>query len=127
MKVGTLHFQITPGRAFVHLSLVLLVLIWVVPTAGLLISSLRDKDQLAFTGWWTALSTNERNEMVRTGKTEDQVEQHGRFVISGQAFETDSRIVKTYNTNFKKLDAYRAGEPITLRDGSVISLEKDGS
>ena len=127
MKVGTLHFQITPERTFVHLSLLLLVLIWVVPTAGLLISSLRDKDQLAFTGWWTALSTNERNEMVRTGKTEDQVEQNGRFVISGQAFEPDSRIVKTYNTNFKKLDAYRAGEPITLKDGSVISLEKDGS
>ena len=127
MKVGALHFQITPGRAFVHLSLLLLVLIWVVPTAGLLISSLRDKDQLAFTGWWTALSTNERNEMVRTGKTEDQVEQNGRCVISGQTFEPDSRIVKTYNTNFKKLDAYRAGEPITLKDGSVISLEKDGS
>ncbi len=127
MKIGTLHFQITPGRTFVHLSLFLLVLIWVVPTAGLLISSLRDKDQLAFTGWWTALSTNERNEMVRTGKTEDQVEQDGHFVISGQAFEPDSRIVKTYNTNFKKLDAYRAGEPITLKDGSVISLEKDGS
>ena len=127
MKVGTLHFQITPERTFVHLSLLLLVLIWVVPTAGLLISSLRDKDQLAFTGWWTALSTNERNEMVRTGKTEDQVEQNGRFVISGQAFEPDSRIVKTYNTNFKKLDAYRAGEPITLKDGSVILLEKDGS
>ena len=127
MKIGTLHFQITPGRTFVHLSLLLLVLIWVVPTAGLLISSLRDKDQLAFTGWWTAFSTNERNEMVRTGKTEDQVEQDGRFVISGQAFEPDSRIVKTYNTNFKNLDAYRAGEPITLKDGSVISLEKDGS
>ena len=45
--------------------LLLFVIIWIIPTFGLFISSLRDKDLLAISGWWTSLTTTEVNEIYR--------------------------------------------------------------
>ncbi|MEQ8958701.1 MAG: carbohydrate ABC transporter permease, partial [Coleofasciculus sp. C2-GNP5-27] len=36
----------------VHLSIIVISLIWTLPTVGLLISSLRPKDDLLDSGWW---------------------------------------------------------------------------
>jgi alpha-glucoside transport system permease protein len=44
------------GRAGLHLSLVILTLIWLVPTVGLLITSLRPKGDILGSGWWTILA-----------------------------------------------------------------------
>ena len=63
----------SPLIIVVHLSVLLLVALWTLPTAGLLISSLRDKDQLAVSGWWTALSTSSQNIVVRAPGPDAQV------------------------------------------------------
>ena len=44
-----------PGRLFVHLSILLIVVLWLVPAAGLLVSSFRPPAYVSQTGWWTAL------------------------------------------------------------------------
>ena len=44
------------SRAPLHLVLVLISLIWIVPTLGLLVSSFRPARLVAQTGWWTALA-----------------------------------------------------------------------
>ncbi|HEY0853351.1 MAG TPA: carbohydrate ABC transporter permease, partial [Devosia sp.] len=62
------------GKLFTHLALLFLVILWTFPTAGLLISSLRDKDQLAVSGWWTALSTSTSLGVTRIGTADAQVE-----------------------------------------------------
>ena len=59
---------------------VLLVIVWTVPTAGLLISSLRDKDLLSVSGWWTALTTTEQNLIGRAAPPETQVEEDGKLL-----------------------------------------------
>ena len=38
-----------------NLSVVLLVVLWLVPTVGLLVSSFRDREQISETGWWASM------------------------------------------------------------------------
>jgi len=46
-----------PQRKFVlHLAVVVLMIIWLVPTVGLLVSSFRPQSKLSTTGWWTAFA-----------------------------------------------------------------------
>ncbi|MGA1644356.1 MAG: hypothetical protein ACO4AV_05220 [bacterium] len=71
------RIRLTPGQLMVHLGLLLLVILWILPTVGLLVSSFRDKDQLAATGWWTALSNSVQNGQGRTGTSEQMVETGG--------------------------------------------------
>lgn len=46
-----------PRRGLVlHLSVVFLMVIWAVPTLGLLVSSFRPQEELSTSGWWTAFA-----------------------------------------------------------------------
>ena len=121
------RIRLTPGQLMVHLGLLLLVILWILPTVGLLVSSFRDKDQLAATGWWTALSTSVQNRQGRTGTSEQMVETGGKFVIAGNLLDDSKRTILTFNTNFRDLAAYKAGEVLTFKDQSQIRVKADGS
>ena len=121
------RIRLTPGQLMVHLGLLLLVILWILPTVGLLVSSFRDKDQLAATGWWTALSTSVQNGQGRTGTSEQMVETGGKFVIAGNLLDDSKRTILTFNTNFRDLTAYKAGEALNFKDQSQIRVEADGS
>jgi len=43
-------------RLLLHIAVILLTLVWLVPTVGLLISSFRPAFKILTTGWWTAFS-----------------------------------------------------------------------
>jgi alpha-glucoside transport system permease protein len=43
------------GRIGLHAVLILLMIIWLLPTIGLLVNSLRSSSDIASSGWWTAL------------------------------------------------------------------------
>lgn len=47
--------RFTLGSIPLHLALIILTIIWIVPTVGLLISSFRPGFLISRTGWWTAL------------------------------------------------------------------------
>ena len=66
--------QSRTARFIKHSIIILLVTIWTLPTLGLLVSSVRDKDQLTSSGWWTALITNSQSEVFRLPVAADQIE-----------------------------------------------------
>ena len=120
------HFSF--GKFLAHFFLLIIVFIWVIPTFGLLISSLRDKDQVALTGWWTALKHNEFNEIVRTEKSTVQFEENGVFVISGNLLKnSSSKSVINFGITSKNPKAFMAPSKVTMKNGSTFYLQKDGS
>ena len=120
------HFSF--GKFLAHFFLLLIVFIWVIPTFGLLISSLRDKDQVALTGWWTALKHNEFNEIVRTEKSTVQFEENGIFIIKGNLLKNaPSKSVVNFGITSKNPKAFEAPSKVTMKNGSIFYLQKDGS
>ena len=120
--------KLTYGKLIAQSVLVFLILLWTVPTAGLFISSFRDKDQLIVSGWWTALITTERNERGRTGTADDQVERDGSFVIAGNFFgEPGRKSISTYGVRQTDLTAFEVGDGATFDDGTTFTLAADGS
>ena len=120
--------RLQPSRFALHAAVLIIVLMWTLPTAGLFISSLRDKNQLATSGWWTALKTSEQTGQSRMKGSADQVEKDGKFVIAGNLFEAgDARKISAFSTKVKDPGANPAGVEATLEDGQTLLVNTDGS
>ncbi|GGB14994.1 carbohydrate ABC transporter permease [Allosediminivita pacifica] len=65
-----------------HLSVLLLVIIWLVPTVGLFVSSFRDREQIQETGWWLAPFPVEQAYRV-TPELEGVTREGDRWVLEG--------------------------------------------
>jgi len=117
---------ITWGRLLTHASLVLIVALWTIPVLGLFISSLRDKDQLIVSGWWTAFSATERTAFGRTGAAAAAVEVDGQYVLEGDFLPDPRRTVTSYGLQQTDLTAHAPGETIAIGD-SQFTLFEDGS
>ena len=73
--------KINISSFFSQLLLMFFVILWIIPTFGLFISSLRDKDLLAISGWWTSLTTTKVNEIHRMAGMEEQINEDGFFLF----------------------------------------------
>ena len=114
-------------RWAVHVSVVLLVVLWVFPTLGLLISSFRTADQISSSGWWRALFPSEQNLTLRATGPEAQVLQGDIYVIEGNIFEEGraSDIIR-WGVNSRVIDAFAPGETAELRRGGTIAVQVNG-
>lgn len=110
-----------------HLFVLFLVTIWTLPTLGLMISSLRDKDQLTSSGWWTALVTTERSEVYRTPQSDAQVASDGAWLITYPLFEAKSgRSVGAWGLRADEIGVNPTNMPVTQDDGSTITVSTEG-
>ncbi len=127
MKIFALK-KISMGRIFAHLALLFFVLVWTLPTLGLLVSSLRDKDQLAISGWWTALMNTQISDVARLPKADAQVEENGKFYIRGEIFDPNSGVkIISYGTSSKKINDNKPGTPTKMRTQGEITLYENGT
>jgi len=114
----------------VHISVVLLVALWVFPTLGLFISSFRTADQIASSGWWRALFPTEQNLTLRTEPPGTQVQVGNLYVIEGTLFDagTGQRAeISAWGTSARDISAYQPGDQAELRKGGVLTVQADGS
>jgi alpha-glucoside transport system permease protein len=115
-------------RLIVHASVLLITILWLVPTRGILVTSLRDKDQITVSGWWTAFSSSEQPEAIRLGAAADQSQDGSRYVIKGSVFgEGKGGIVASFGTRVQEPTAYEAGQAADAGDGETLLIEPDGS
>ena len=111
----------------VHLSVLFLVVMWTIPTAGLFVSSIRDKDQLSVSGWWTALSTSEQKVVYRATIPESQVMKNDQYVITGNVFDVSGANISRFGFSSLKPDAFVVGNTATLKKGKTLTVERDGA
>jgi alpha-glucoside transport system permease protein len=123
------RIKLEPSKFALNLAVLLIVAIWTFPTAGLLVSSLRDKNLIATSGWWTALSTTDRSAQGRMAAADKQVSKDGKFEISGSLFEgaATTGVVKAFGLKVQKPDEFSAGSTATTDDGKTLTVKTDGS
>lgn len=115
-------------RLIVHASVLVIVILWLVPTLGILVTSLRDKDQITVSGWWTAFSSSEQTEAIRLGSAADQKQNGNRYVIRGSVFgEGKGGAVASFGTRIQEPTAFEAGQSADIGDGETLLVQPDGS
>ena len=120
----------------VHLGLAVLCFLWLVPTVGLLIASIRTEDATKTTGWWKAISSITEFVGIRTG-TDAELLDDGRYVIRGtlvgreevgtgelgDTFGIRSNLAETFSIG----ETIDMGEYISSRAGLTLTVNEDYS
>lgn len=114
----------------VHLSVIGLVLLWLFPTVGLLISSFRTADQIYSSGWWKAAFTQQQNLVLRTKAPSEQGQEGDLFVISGNIFadneaNADATIV-AWGTSSRAIDDYVPGDTADMGEDGKLTVQANG-
>tara|TARA_Y100001970_G_scaffold230162_1_gene285691 strand:+ start:1075 stop:2214 length:1140 start_codon:yes stop_codon:yes gene_type:complete len=110
-----------------QLLLLVFVIVWIIPTFGLFISSFRDKDLLAISGWWTSLITTQVNEIYRTENMESQIKENDIYLIKENLFDNiEGKKILSFGITSKNINEFLIEESATLKDGSKITVFENG-
>ncbi len=119
--------KLTFSSIFSQLLLLIFVIVWIVPTFGLFISSLRDKDVLAISGWWTSFTTTEVNEIYRTEGNESQIKEGDHYYIKGNLFGEDKgKQIFRFGVTSKNIDEFEVGDKAMFKDKTEITVFENG-
>ncbi len=124
---------VATGKSFasrfgVHIAVLILVTIWTIPTLGILVSSLRDKDQIIASGWWNSFSSSTQTEAGRLPPASAQTQKDGKFVLEGNIFgDGAKRAISAFGVKAAAPTQYPVGSPADLGDGVTLQVNADGS
>ena len=122
-----MNLKINFSSIFAQLLLLMFVIVWLAPTFGLFISSFRDKDHLAISGWWTSLMTTEINEIHRTNGKDKQIKENGYYIIKDNIFDNiEGKKISSFGVTSKKINEFNVGDTAVLKDKSVITVYENG-
>ena len=114
----------------VHISVALLVMLWLFPTLGLFVSSFRTTDQISTGGWWTSLFPAEQNLTLRSTDPDDEGAQtliDGVYVVEGNLFKAGvDATISVWGTSSRAIDTYVPGDTAELKDGETITVQVNG-
>ncbi|MCC5959240.1 MAG: carbohydrate ABC transporter permease [Rhodobacteraceae bacterium] len=122
------------GKLAVNITVVILVLLWLLPTIGLFVSSFRDRDQISNSGWWQAPFSVDLNFRARVA-ADGAREEGGIFILEGNVFDDPALaasfpdgegVVAAYGTRAVAPDEFAAGQVSELRTGGTVVIERDG-
>ena len=122
------------SRIAVNVTVIILVLLWLLPTIGLLVSSFRDRDQISASGWWQSTFSVEQNYRIRIAADNARPDQD-KFVIEGNvfdepellaAFENQEGRISAFGTRAISPDEFAPGTVADFRGISVV-INEDGS
>jgi alpha-glucoside transport system permease protein len=129
MSIGQSLSRIGPARLFVHFAVLLIVIIWLVPTLGIFVTALRDKDQITVSGWWTAFVGSSQTTAVRLAGADKQQQDGANYFISGSVFGDAGSPgkVRAFGIKVQEPAAFKAGVPADIGDGETLVINDDGS
>lgn len=109
----------------VNISVLLLVFLWLFPTVGLFVSSFRTADQIASSGWWSSLATQEaQNPAIRLSG--DEVQDGDLFVIEGSIFDAGGAEITAWGWSSRGPEDFAPGDTAELSRDRTITLHADG-
>lgn len=111
----------------VQISVIAMVLLWLIPTLGLLVSSFRDRDQISASGWWQAPFSVEQTFRGRAS-VEGVTKDGDDFVLSGNIFEESDATGSLYafGSTGRAPTQYPVGETADLGDGETLIMQANG-
>lgn len=118
-----------------NLTVAILVVLWLIPTVGLLVSSFRDRDAISATGWWRAPFSTEQTFRGR-GDTETVTQDGALFILTGNVFDDQEvapsfpdgpATISAFGTRGNNPGEYTAGTTADLGDGEALLINADGT
>src|SRR5206468_4661242 len=97
-------------------------------TLGILVSSLRDKDQIVASGWWNSFASSSQTEAGRLPAASAQQQKDGKYVIEGNIFGDGARRnISAFGVKAAAPTQYAAGTAADLGEGITLQVNADGS
>ena len=117
------------GWFLVRATLIIICLMWIIPTLALLITSFRPPDAIDRSGWWTALSSTLTTGLqANTAGPDAMQEIDGQFVIQGNLFEgrENPPLIEQYGVSRTAGANTTPGETVEARQGYQITVQTNG-
>ncbi|WP_424990205.1 carbohydrate ABC transporter permease [Fluviibacterium sp. S390] len=111
----------------VNISVVVMVVLWLIPTVGLFVSSFRDRDQISVSGWWQAPFSIEQTYRGRVS-TDTPTREGDLYVLTGNIFEEGEAkgTLNAFGINGRAPTEFTAGTTADLGDGATLTIATNG-